>query len=83
MDADGDRIMTANAALQAAGGGLSDWGGEPLKRVPKPFDQDHPHTDLLKRKSMTASIPVDLEIAMERPDSGDQSGNGEPDAALY
>ena len=40
---------------------LSDWGPEPLKRVPKPFAQDHPHGDLLRRKNLTvtAEMPQD------------------------
>jgi hypothetical protein len=29
-----------------------DWGPEPLKRVPKPLRSDHPHAELLKRKSL-------------------------------
>jgi len=46
------------AVLTAAGGRigatLSDWGPAPLKRVPKPYDADHPHAALLRRKSLVA-----------------------------
>ncbi|OAN69231.1 hypothetical protein A8B78_05140 [Jannaschia sp. EhC01] len=56
VDRDGDDLTDAMAA---SGAQLSDWGPAPLKRVPKPFDQDHPHADLLKRKSfaLTADLP--------------------------
>ena len=47
-------------AIDASGAVISDWGPEPLKRVPKPFDQDHPHADLLKRKAfaLRAELPA-------------------------
>lgn len=45
-------------ALDQAGMTWTNWGGEPLKRVPKPYDQDHPHADLLKRKSLIMHIDM-------------------------
>ncbi|MEM8851337.1 MAG: DUF2461 domain-containing protein [Pseudomonadota bacterium] len=46
----GDRLTQVIAETGAT---LSDFGPEPLKRVPKPYDPDHPHADLLKRKALT------------------------------
>ncbi|MEM1077958.1 MAG: DUF2461 domain-containing protein [Pseudomonadota bacterium] len=40
------------------GATLSDWGPAPLKRVPKPYDADHPHGELLKRKSLIFHVPA-------------------------
>ncbi len=58
IDADGDELTDAMAdAEKNAGVTLSDWGPEPLKRVPKPYDADHPHAELLKRKSLTIHVP--------------------------
>ena len=42
-------------AISAAGMSWSDWGAPALKRVPAPYDADHPHADVLKRKSMIVS----------------------------
>ena len=50
VDTRGDEI--ADAVSQATGARLSDWGAAPLKRVPKPYDPDHPHAALLKRKTL-------------------------------
>jgi len=59
VDRDGDRLASALAETkEGVGATLSDWGPEPLKRVPKPFDPDHPHGDLLRRKSLTISAPL-------------------------
>lgn len=57
VDRHGDDLTDAMAA---SGAQLSDWGPDPLKRVPKPFDQDHPHADLLKLKSfaLSAGLPA-------------------------
>lgn len=38
---------------------LSDFGAEPLKRVPSPYPPDHPHADLLRRKSLIAEHPLE------------------------
>lgn len=40
------------------GAEISDWGPEPLKRVPKPYAADHPQGDLLKRKALALSAPM-------------------------
>lgn len=60
VDQRGEVLTDAMVHAEAATGArLSDWGPEPLKRVPKPFDPDHPHADFLKRKSfaLTADLP--------------------------
>ncbi len=59
VDRHGDAVQ--DALNEAAGQGitLSDWGPEPLKRVPKPFAADHPQADLLKRKALAISGPVE------------------------
>ncbi len=40
---------------------LRDFGEPPLKRVPKPYDPDHPHAEFLKRKSLIVrtGLPAD------------------------
>lgn len=50
VDARGDEI--AEALAEAPETHLSDWGAAPLKRVPKPYDPEHPHGALLKRKTL-------------------------------
>ncbi len=56
IDRDGDAVAGAiDAAREALGAEIGDWGPEPLKRVPKPYDPDHPHGDLLRRKALTLS----------------------------
>ena len=45
-------------AISAAGAQISDWGPAPLKRVPKPFEQDHPQSELLKRKALAVSVDM-------------------------
>ncbi len=44
--------------IEATGGTLADIGPEPLKRVPKPYDADHPHGDLMRRKSLAVGLPL-------------------------
>jgi uncharacterized protein (TIGR02453 family) len=63
VDVRGDEI--AVALERVSSGRLSDWGAAPLKRVPKPFDSEHPHGDLLKRKTLIveASFPDDWQQA--------------------
>lgn len=51
--------LAAIAGVRAAGGDLADWGEPPLKRVPKPWDEAHPAADLLRRKSLILSLPLD------------------------
>ena len=49
VDLDGDRIAGVIAKVAGAGFELR---APDLKRVPAPFDKDHPHADLLKRKGL-------------------------------
>lgn len=56
VDTHGD---TARELIAASGGEMTDYGTEPLKCVPKPFDPDHPHGDLLRQKGITLKLPVD------------------------
>lgn len=51
VDARGAELQ---AAIGAAGAVLSDHMAEPLTRVPKPYAPDHPHGELLRRKSLLA-----------------------------
>lgn len=52
IDRDGDSLMEAIEAAGQTGARLSDHGDASLKRVPKPYDPDHPHGDLLRRKQI-------------------------------
>ncbi len=59
VDSWGDGLQDAlDGAAQAVGAEISDWGPEPLKKVPKPYDAAHPHADLLKRKALAVSAPI-------------------------
>lgn len=59
VDQQGDDLSEAlDDARNAVDATISDWGPEPLKRVPKPYDVDHPHADLLKRKSLTLNTAL-------------------------
>ena len=59
IDDHGDALRGAlDQTAASAGAALSDWGPAPLKRVPKPYPQDHPHAALLKRKALTVSAPI-------------------------
>ncbi|NRB00690.1 MAG: DUF2461 family protein, partial [Rhodobacteraceae bacterium] len=42
----------------STGADFSDFGAPPLKRVPKPYAPEHPHGELLKRKSLTITAPL-------------------------
>ncbi|GAB5448960.1 DUF2461 domain-containing protein [Gymnodinialimonas sp.] len=55
VDRHGDDLSDAIAASNAQ---ISDWGPDPLKRVPKPYNQDHPHGALLKRKALALSTDL-------------------------
>ncbi|MEM7721630.1 MAG: DUF2461 domain-containing protein [Pseudomonadota bacterium] len=59
IDKRGDALTDAiDHARDALGAEISEWGPSPLKRVPKPYDPDHPHGDLLKRKGLTIGAPL-------------------------
>ncbi|WP_298438297.1 DUF2461 domain-containing protein [uncultured Jannaschia sp.] len=65
VDRWGDRLAEI---IDESGATLSSFGPEPLKRVPKPYDPDHPHGALLKRKS--------LALGRSLPDGWRASGDG-------
>lgn len=52
----GDQL---DEAIEASGLAPSNWGPAPLKRVPSPYDKDHPHAEHLKRKSLIVSGLLD------------------------
>ena len=59
IDRDGDALTDEITACHAAiGATVSDWGTTPLKRAPKPYDDNHPHADLLRRRSFALSAPL-------------------------
>ncbi|MEO0859302.1 MAG: DUF2461 domain-containing protein [Pseudomonadota bacterium] len=60
VDRWGDRLQEV---IEETGASLSQFGPEPLKRVPKPYDQDHPHGDLLKRKNLVLGKPLPADWA--------------------
>lgn len=59
VDRDGDRLAEAVAAGQGAGAALIDFGETALKRVPRPFDPDHPLGDFLRRKQIALGLALD------------------------
>ncbi|MEM8553603.1 MAG: DUF2461 domain-containing protein [Pseudomonadota bacterium] len=76
VDQDGDDLSDIiDAVASSHGARFSNWGADPLKRVPKPYDTDHPHADLLKRKSLILEMTPDL-------DGGVLSGLGQGVDAL-
>jgi uncharacterized protein (TIGR02453 family) len=59
VDREGVRLVEALAeADNSVGAQVSDWGPEPLKRVPKPFAPDHPHGAFLRRKALTVTADL-------------------------
>ena len=59
VDRWGDGLQEAlDTAGQTMGAQISDWGPEPLKKVPKPYDPDHRHAGLLRRKALAVSAPI-------------------------
>ena len=64
VDAFGDALAQVMADADLT---ISDWGPDPLKRVPSPYPQDHPHADLLKRKGLVLRVPLDP-AWRDRPD---------------
>jgi len=49
VDADGEALVEVMKSLDGQGYGC---GGEATKRVPRGWDKDHPHAELLKRKAL-------------------------------
>jgi len=58
LDANGDDVRAALDKAKARGVTISDWGPEPLKTVPEPYDADHPHGDLLRRKELAVNVEM-------------------------
>lgn len=58
VDRDGDAVQAAIDQASAAGGVLVDFDDSILKRVPKPYDQDHPHGALLRRKQIGLCVTL-------------------------
>ncbi|MEM9780098.1 MAG: DUF2461 domain-containing protein [Pseudomonadota bacterium] len=66
INTNGDALASVlSEARDGAGATHSDWGPPPLKRVPSPYAQDHTHADLLRRKSLLMSAPLDLSDGFE------------------
>lgn len=63
VDLDGPRIGGIVDALKAQG--FDHWGEPALKRVPKPWDADHPQADLLRRKSCVMTRPLTDETPLK------------------
>jgi uncharacterized protein (TIGR02453 family) len=55
VDLHGDDLTDV---MEATGADVVDFGPEPLKRVPKPYDADHTHADLLRRKGLILQANV-------------------------
>jgi len=49
VDKAGDSLQ---GTLDDIGWEMASWGEAPLKNVPKPYDKEHPHAELLKRKNL-------------------------------
>lgn len=58
IDHRGDVLQGALNDGEQRGLGISDWGPELLKRVPKPYAVDHPQAELLKRKALAVTGPI-------------------------
>lgn len=59
VDRDGAALQALLDAGRAAGADLVDFADTTLKRVPRPYDQDHPHGALLRRKQIALGAPID------------------------
>ena len=55
VDRNGEALQDA---IDASGAQISDWGPAPLKRVPKPYEADHPQAALLKRKALAVTTDM-------------------------
>ena len=59
VDRDGEALQAALAqVLGGSGAEIGEVGAQPLKRVPKPYNADHPQAELLKRKALTVTAPL-------------------------
>jgi uncharacterized protein (TIGR02453 family) len=59
VDRDGDALQDILDAAPDLGLQTMDWDDPFLKRVPKPYDADHPHADLLRRKELILGVALD------------------------
>ncbi|WP_322895674.1 MULTISPECIES: DUF2461 domain-containing protein [unclassified Yoonia] len=62
VDCDGDALRIAITDAESRGAAMIDFGDTSLKRVPKAFDQDHPHSDLIRRKQIVLGIRFDNDL---------------------
>ncbi|MEO0484699.1 MAG: DUF2461 domain-containing protein [Pseudomonadota bacterium] len=62
VDLDGARLAEMLKGLRASGHRVSAPG---LKRVPSPFDKDHPHGELLRHKGMTIWSDADETLTVD------------------
>ncbi len=58
IDKWGGLVSERIGAVVELGGQISDYGALPLKRVPKPYNPDHPHADLIRRKGLVVTLPL-------------------------
>ena len=54
----GGLVENALEEVRGEGAEFTDFGPNPLKRVPKPYPPDHPHAQLLRRKSLIVAAPL-------------------------
>lgn len=59
VDRDGDVLQNTLRGAEGKTASLIDFGDATLKRVPKPYDKDHPHGDLLRRKQIVVAVTLD------------------------
>ncbi|MFN4156725.1 MAG: DUF2461 domain-containing protein [Paracoccaceae bacterium] len=55
---DGDSLAEVIETARDVGAKLIDFGDTALKRVPKPYDPDHPHGNLLRRKQIALGMSL-------------------------
>ncbi|WP_427015422.1 DUF2461 domain-containing protein [Pseudarthrobacter sp. P1] len=67
--ASGAALADIVAAVAGAGFGIE---GETLKTVPRGFDKDHPRAELLKHKSLSASVLLGQPEWMDTPEAKDE-----------
>ncbi|MDE4147117.1 DUF2461 domain-containing protein [Phaeobacter gallaeciensis] len=60
VDRDGDALKEAIGVAADKGARLVHFAETTLKRVPRPFDKDHPYGDLLRRKQIVMEVVIDL-----------------------
>jgi uncharacterized protein (TIGR02453 family) len=59
IDRDGDALQDILDAASDQGLHMIDWDDPFLKRVPKPYEPDHPHANLLRRKELIVGAALD------------------------